>query len=178
MKATEARLLDFLKRSQQFVIPIYQRTYSWSEEQCRQLWDDVIRAGQRDDIPAHFIGSVVYIEQGLYQVSGISPLLMIDGQQRLTTAMLLLEALSRHLGDDEVMDGFSAMKLRNYYLLNPYESGKRGFKLLLTQTDRESLLALIRQKPLAENCSLRVKENFEFFHEQIGKLHGNFTALC
>lgn len=87
---------------------------------------------------------------------------MIDGQQRLTTAMLLLEALSRHLGDDEVMDGFSAMKLRNYYLLNPYESGERGFKLLLTQTDRASLLALIRQKPLAENCSLRVKENFEF----------------
>lgn len=178
MKATEARLLDFLKRSQQFVIPIYQRTYSWSEEQCRQLWDDVIRAGQRDDIPAHFIGSVVYIEQGLYQVSGISPLLVIDGQQRLTTAMLLLEALSRHLGEEEVMDGFSAMKLRNYYLLNPYESGERGFKLLLSQTDRDSLLALIRQKTLPDNCSLRIKENFEFFYEQIGKLRGNFTALC
>lgn len=79
MKATEARLLDFLKRSQQFVIPIYQRTYSWTEQQCRQLWDDIIRAGKRDDISAHFIGSVVYIEQGLYQVSGISPLLVIDG---------------------------------------------------------------------------------------------------
>ncbi|EQA4599638.1 DUF262 domain-containing protein [Escherichia coli] len=64
MKATEARLLDFLKRSQQFVIPIYQRTYSWTEQQCRQLWDDIIRAGKRDDISAHFIGSVVYIEQG------------------------------------------------------------------------------------------------------------------
>ena len=102
MKATEARLLDFLKRSQQFVIPIYQRTYSWTEQQCRQLWDDIIRAGKRDDISAHFIGSVVYIEQGLYQVSGISPLLVIDGQQRLTTAMLLIEALSRHLGEDEV----------------------------------------------------------------------------
>lgn len=56
---------------------------------------------------------------------------MIDGQQRLTTAMLLLEALSRHLGDDEVMDGFSAMKLRNYYLLNPYESGERGLSYFL-----------------------------------------------
>lgn len=119
----------FLKRSQQFVIPIYQRTYSWTEQQCRQLWDDIIRAGKRDDISAHFIGSVVYIEQGLYQVSGISPLLVIDGQQRLTTAMLLIEALSRHLGEDEVFDGFSAMKLRNYYLLNPYESGEKGFKL-------------------------------------------------
>lgn len=178
MKATEARLLDFLKRSQQFVIPIYQRTYSWTLEQCRQLWEDVMRAGQRDDIPAHFIGSVVYIEQGLYQVSGISPLLVIDGQQRLTTAMLLLEALSRHLGENEVIDGFSAMKLRNYYLLNPYESGERNYKLLLTQTDKESLLALIRQKPLPENCSLRVREIFEYFYDQISKLHGDFMALC
>ncbi len=178
MKATEARLLDFLKRSQQFVIPIYQRTYSWSKQQCLQLWDDIIRAGQRDDISAHFIGSVVYIEQGLYQVSGISPLLVIDGQQRLTTAMLLLEALSRHLGDEELIDGFSAMKLRNYYLLNPYESGERGYKLLLTETDKDSLLALIKQKPLPENGSQRIAANFEFFDEQISKLGDDLIPLC
>lgn len=46
MKATEAKLLDFLKKSPQFVIPIYQRTYSWTEPQCRQLWDDILRAGR------------------------------------------------------------------------------------------------------------------------------------
>lgn len=178
MKATEARLLEFLKRSQQFVIPIYQRTYSWSEQQCRQLWDDILRAGQRDDISAHFIGSVVYIEQGLYQVSGISPLLVIDGQQRLTTAMLLIEALSRHLGDEELIDGFSAMKLRNYYLLNPYESGERGYKLLLTETDKDSLLALIKQKPLPENSSQRIEDNFNFFDEQIRQLGDNLISLC
>ena len=102
MKASSNNLLSIIKGPRQFVIPIYQRTYSWTEQQCRQLWDDIIRAGKRDDISAHFIGSVVYIEQGLYQVSGISPLLVIDGQQRLTTAMLLIEALSRHLGEDEV----------------------------------------------------------------------------
>lgn len=45
MKATEAKLLDFLKKSPQFVIPIYQRTYSWTEQQCRQFWDDIMRAG-------------------------------------------------------------------------------------------------------------------------------------
>ncbi len=178
MKATEARLLDFLKRSQQFVIPIYQRTYSWTEQQCRQLWDDIIRAGKRDDISAHFIGSVVYIEQGLYQVSGISPLLVIDGQQRLTTAMLLIEALSRHLGEEEVFDGFSAMKLRNYYLLNPYESGEKGFKLLLTETDKDSLLALIKQRPMPENYSHRIMENFTFFDEQIAKLGDDLIPLC
>lgn len=177
MKATEAKLLDFLKKSPQFVIPIYQRTYSWNEPQCRQLWDDILRAGSDETIGGHFIGSVVYIEQGLYQVSSQSPLLVIDGQQRLTTAMLLIEALCRHLGDTEPLDGFSAKKLRNYYLLNPLEEGERGFKLLLTQTDKDSLLALLRQKPLSTEPSLRIKENFEFFEAQVAEL-ADLAPLC
>ena len=64
MKAVEAKLLNFLKKSPQFVIPIYQRTYSWTERECRQLWDDIVSSGNNDTIPAHFVGSIVYIEQG------------------------------------------------------------------------------------------------------------------
>src|SRR5438034_10196602 len=105
MKATEAKLLDFLKKSPQFVIPIYQRTYSWTEKECRQLWDDILRTGSDDAISAHFVGSIVYIEKGLYQVSSQSPLLVIDGQQRLTSVSLLLEALARPLADNEPLDG-------------------------------------------------------------------------
>ena len=89
MKATEAKFLSFLRRSPQFVIPIYQRTYSWTERECRQLWDDIVRTGNNDAILAHFVGSIVYIEKGLYQVSSQSPLLVIDGQQRLTTVTLI-----------------------------------------------------------------------------------------
>jgi len=59
MKATERKLLDFLKKSPQFIIPIYQRTYSWTEIQCQQLCDDILRAGSHHSIRAHFIGSVV-----------------------------------------------------------------------------------------------------------------------
>ncbi|ASK88359.1 DUF262 domain-containing protein [Sphingorhabdus sp. SMR4y] len=51
MKATEASLLAFLKKSPQFVIPIYQRTYSWTEKECRQLWSDIIRAGSSLELP-------------------------------------------------------------------------------------------------------------------------------
>ncbi|WP_265088308.1 DUF262 domain-containing protein [Psychrobacter immobilis] len=178
MKATEAKLLDFLKKSPQFIIPIYQRTYSWTEQQCRQLWDDIMRAGSNNAVGAHFIGSVVYIEKGLYQVSSQSPLLVIDGQQRLTTAMLLLEALSRHLGDTEPVEGFSAKKLRNYYLLNPLEDGERGYKLILTQTDKDSFLSLVTQKALPQDFSLRIKENFDFFDTQLGKLNGNLEQIC
>ena len=97
MKATEAKLLDFLRKSPQFVIPIYQRTYSWTEKECQQLWDDILRTGSNDDISAHFVGSIVYIEKGIYHVTNQSPLLVIDGQQRLTTVTLLIAALARAL---------------------------------------------------------------------------------
>jgi uncharacterized protein with ParB-like and HNH nuclease domain len=68
MKATEAKLLAFLQKSPQFTIPIYQRTYSWTEKECRQLWHDIRRAGRNEDVSVHFIGSIVYIEEGLSQV--------------------------------------------------------------------------------------------------------------
>ena len=97
MKANEANLLVFLKKSPQFVIPIYQRTYSWTGKECRQLWNDILRTGKDDALSAHFVGSIVYIEKGLSQVSSQSPLLVIDGQQRLTTVTLILAALAEGL---------------------------------------------------------------------------------
>jgi uncharacterized protein with ParB-like and HNH nuclease domain/predicted transport protein len=179
MKATEAKLLDFLKKSPQFVIPIYQRTYSWTEPECRQLWDDILRAGRNDQVNAHFIGSIVYIEKGLYHVSSQSPMLVIDGQQRLTTVSLIIEALARQLGDRaEPVDGFSAKKLRNYYLLNPLEDGERGYKLLLTQTDKQTLLSLLEQKGLPDLHSLRLNDNFEFFQKLVESLGDDLEPLC
>jgi uncharacterized protein with ParB-like and HNH nuclease domain/predicted transport protein len=178
MKAVEAKMLDFLKKTPQCVIPIYQRTYSWTERECQQLWDDILRAGRNTEISAHFIGSLVYIEKGLYQVSSQSPLLVIDGQQRLTTISLILEALARNVGDSEPVDGFSAKKIRSYYLLNPLEDGERGYKLILTQNDKTSLLALIQQKPLPDEYSIRLTQNFDFIENQIQGMKGNLVALC
>src|SRR5713226_2286743 len=160
MKATEARLLDFLKKSPQFVIPIYQRTYSWTEKECRQLWDDILRTGSNDSVSVHFIGSIVYIEKGLSQVTSQSPLIVIDGQQRLTTVTLLIAALAKALGETEPVDGFSPRKLRNYYLLNPEEDGERHYKLVLSQTDRESLMAIVTRSERPADHSLRISENF------------------
>lgn len=178
MKATEAKLLSFLQKSSQFVIPIYQRTYSWTEKQCRQLWDDILRAGSSDSIAVHFIGSIVYVEQGLSQVTHQAPLLVIDGQQRLTTVSLLLESLARALGDGEPVDGFSAAKLRHYYLSNPLEGGDRYFKLLLSQTDNDSLKAIVRNTEQPREPSLRVTQNFELFTAWIGAQKGQIAPVC
>ena len=148
-KSAAANLLGFLRKSPQFIIPIYQRTYSWTEPQCRQLWDDIMRTGSDDSISGHFIGSIVYIEKGLYQISSQAPLLVIDGQQRLTTVSLIIEALARHLGDGEPIEGFSARKLRNYYLLNPDEACPAGNDtaiMLLTQTDEHDAPCHYRTK--------------------------------
>ena len=66
MKADETRLIKFLNVTKQFIIPVYQRTYSWRREEAKQLYDDIIKAGKDESISGHFIGSVVYIEEGLY----------------------------------------------------------------------------------------------------------------
>ncbi|MFA6147983.1 MAG: DUF262 domain-containing protein [bacterium] len=178
MKATEAKFLEFLKKSPQFVIPIYQRTYSWSERECQQLWDDILRTGRNDAVSAHFVGSIVYVEKGLYSVSSQSPLLVIDGQQRLTTVTLLIEALARCLGEGEPLDGFSARKLRNYYLLNPEEAGEKHYKLVLSQTDKASLIALLDHCPKPKDHSIRVETNFGFFMERVEGVKDELPALC
>lgn len=163
MKATDANLLSFISKAPQFVIPIYQRTYSWTEKECRQLWSDVRRAGQSKHIPVHFLGSIVYVEESLSTNTSRSPQLVIDGQQRLTSVMLLLTALSRIIQDGEPVDGFSSRKIRNRYLSDPDETGERAYKLLLSKTDRTTLNAVVEGHDLPSQPSLRVKENYELF---------------
>ena len=178
MKATEANLLEFIKKSNQFSIPIYQRIYSWTENECERLWDDIMTTGSRN-VPSHFIGSIMYIEKGLYHVSNSEPLLVIDGQQRLTTVSLLLEALARKIGDNEIIDGFSKRKIKEYYLTNYLEKGDRKYKLLLSQNDRDTYISIIEQKEYPKEYSLRIKSIFEYFKDKINALsEDEIKNLC
>ena len=181
MKATEASLLLFLQKSPQFAIPIYQRNYSWTATQCRQLWADLLRAGRSDAIKAHFIGAVVYVKRGQDNVVAQEPLMVIDGQQRLTTSTLLIAALAKHFeakGVGELLETFSAKKLRNYYLLNPYEDGERHYKLILSETDKDTLLAILNNAPMPTEASHRIVENYELFQELIAAHQGELEAIC
>ena len=178
MRANEASLLSFIQKAPQFTIPIWQRTYSWTERECRRLWEDILRAGSNDSVRAHFINSIVYIADDIYSASSHNQLLVIDGQQRLTTAMLILEALARCIGDGEPVDDFSAIKIRNWYLIVPENSGDRRFRLVLTQTDKQTLFSLLDEKtPQPKESSVRITENFDFFLKKMGNLE-NIDVVC
>lgn len=169
MKASETNFLKFLQGTKQFIIPIYQRKYSWTIEQCRQLWNDIIRASNDENIKGHFVGSIVYIEKGLYQISAVPQLLVIDGQQRMTTLTLLLLALGRAIKESGQTYEITKKKIVNYYLVNNEEEDDLYHKLLLTEVDKETLLTLINDKELPEEHSQRVYENFYFFLDSIKK---------
>jgi len=173
MKATETSLFKFLQKSSQFIIPIYQRQYSWTHPQCEQLWKDIVSAGSTD-LEAHFIGSVVYVEKGLYSHSDVPQLLVIDGQQRLTSTTLLIAALTREIqkriddGNKNVIEGTNANKLKKYYLCNDAEEGDLFYKLVLTKADDEALRDIIDGKPLEDEDSLlRVNQNFLLFKRKL-----------
>ena len=167
-----------MHKATQFVIPIYQRNYSWDEKQCQQLWEDILRVGTNDAIPLHFIGSIVYVQGGHASISVGAPLLVIDGQQRLTTLTILLEALARFTNKNEPLDGFSAKKIKHKYLTNPLEDDDRFYKLLLSDTDKETLKALVRNSELPKEFSIRIKENFEFFSDAIVTNSSKIVQIC
>ncbi|WQR65141.1 DUF262 and DUF1524 domain-containing protein [Helicobacter pylori] len=164
MKAREATLLEFFEQNQtnQFVIPIYQRLYSWKKEQCEQLWDDIIKIGGNDKMNGHFIGSILYVRDGITHSN--NPLLIIDGQQRLTTITLLFIAL-RNRSSDEVK-----RKKMESYLINSDKDGDKKFRLILSESDRDTLLSLIdKNKRKPSEPSLKIVENFKLFEEWIRK---------
>lgn len=169
MKANETRFLDFLGKPAQFIIPIYQRTYSWKRKQCEQLWKDIVRAATDEIVSGHFVGSIVYIEKGIYSHSDIPQLLVIDGQQRLTTLTLLLSALGHAIEKRGDKIGISQRKINNRYLFNVEEDDNLRYKLLLTQSDKLTLIRLLEEKELHNPVSKQIVENYQFFEEQINK---------
>ncbi|GAA7290322.1 DUF262 and DUF1524 domain-containing protein [Helicobacter pylori] len=170
MEAKAITLLEFFEESQnnQFVIPIYQRLYSWKKEQCEQLWDDIIKIGGNDKMNGHFIGSILYVRDGITHSN--NPLLIIDGQQRLTTITLLFIALRNHSSDEvKILEKFSREKIESY-LINSNKDGDKKFRLILSESDRDTLLSLIdKNKRKPSEPSAKIVENFELFEKWIRK---------
>ena len=178
LKATETLLVKFLEKSNQFFIPIYQRTYSWTEKQCEQLWDDIVRVAKDPTIKTHFIGSMVYINQGHFHVSDVPQLLVIDGQQRLTTMTILLSAFADALQKEGKDIGITGEQIRSRFLIDNEESGEKRYKLILTQSDKDTLINILEQRDTSsEKSSKNLEDNLKYFKKQINKNEIDLNAL-
>lgn len=168
MKAAENQFLPFLDGKKQFVIPIYQRTYSWTHEQCEQLWNDIVQATTYARTEGHFIGSIVYVQQDTL-IGGIPQYLVIDGQQRLTTLSLLLVALAHAIQEGSMSQDISHDEIYDSYLVNVHGKGEKRYKLLLTQSDKDDLVEIVDHPDrvtTAQDASHLV-DNYIFFVERI-----------
>jgi uncharacterized protein with ParB-like and HNH nuclease domain/predicted transport protein len=166
MKAQDLHFTQLLEGPKQFIIPIFQRTYSWERVHCEQLWDDILRVGGNPDLNSHFIGSAVYIPEEDTSAA-ISRWLVIDGQQRITTLTLLMLAFMRRLESEGLDEPVSPAEVKDYYLRNPHGKGEMSYKMLLTKTDKSTLIALLDGKDPAEPTSLRIIDNFDLFTEKM-----------
>lgn len=173
MNAAARSLVGLItEANSRLVIPVYQRPYSWDEEQCVQLWDDIISVGKR---PAdrHFTGSVVWVQDGVMSASGVTPLLLIDGQQRITTLTLLIAALADYsrANPDKVFHFSHAEIMGRGYLLDSFKPKEDRYKLTLSQGDKDTLCSLLDNLAdpdvkIVEGSS-RIIQNFHLFRNKI-----------
>lgn len=165
MDARKGNIYEILNGNKQFLIPVYQRYYSWDIEQCKRLWYDIVNMQKKGKV-GHFVGSIVNIaEQAM--PTGVQKYMIIDGQQRMTTLTLLLIALRDYSISNPADTTINARRIDNMLLKNEYESGDEQYKLLLTETDRDVLMHLVEQKPIPDNTLSRLLVNYKFF---VGKI--------
>jgi len=162
MKANELPIINFLQAPDvQFVIPVYQRNYDWTNNECKELLNDIIVV-ESTDRGTHFIGSIVFIHEGAYSTSEVKELVIIDGQQRLTTINVLYVALYRFAKENSMQQ--EADMVYNKFLVNQYVQQETS-KLKLKQTDTNSLAfkAIMNGAENEFGHFSNVIENFKFF---------------
>ncbi|MEU4432355.1 DUF262 domain-containing protein [Nocardia rhamnosiphila] len=150
--AQETSLQKILEGTCQYLVPLYQRPYQWGPDNFKELWRDITQLAE-DRITeidtTHFIGSVVLAPVPAGVAGTITQYLVVDGQQRFTTLILLLAAIRDHLRANDDTTRRDTNRIHNQLLTNQYEDDPYRLKLLPTQSDRESFAAVIDALPTA-----------------------------
>lgn len=181
LQAGETTLNKLLNTSRQFIVPIFQRNYSWQKSQYEQLWFDILRASKFKEKQNHFIGSIVYIDMGT-PAGRPQQLLLIDGQQRLTTISILLCAIKDYVQKFNLETKLiNLAKIKNQFLYNSDEIDEDRYKLLLNVQDKETYIKLIDNTIFTVNkLATNIIKCYEFFYERIEdfiKQHGQIDEI-
>ena len=181
LQAGETTLNKLLNTSRQFIVPIFQRNYSWQKSQYERLWFDILRASKFKEKQNHFIGSIVYIDMGT-PAGRPQQLLLIDGQQRLTTISILLCAIKDYVQKFNLETKLiNLAKIKNQFLYNSDEIDEDKYKLLLNVQDKETYIKLIDNTIFTVNKpATNIIKCYEFFYERIEdfiKQHGQIDEI-
>lgn len=166
MKAEDYKFYSqfFEGNKRQYIIPVYQRNYDWTLEECKKLFDDIIVSFDTDN--DHYIGSVIQVQKD--EEHSIKPFIVIDGQQRLTTIYLLLTALlefEENMDRQEVLKDSVFNNFRGEDPKEPHEIYK--LKLKANTNDNIQLKNLMNHKFDEIDKSSNVFKNYEYFKELI-----------
>lgn len=141
MQASPIKLLGLLEDTKTvFKVPVYQRKYEWGKEQLEKYFLDIERIINSDFKKRHFLGTVVYVQNELPGL--MKERVIIDGQQRITSTLILLKAImdiSKELDSKDI----NWMEIRDTYLINPYGRGDTEYKLMPVDKDREAYKELM-----------------------------------
>ena len=176
MKIEGGRMLnDYIEpNKKQYCIPVFQRDYAWTEEQCTKLFEDIVMAYKKDR--PHFCGSFVYAPLG--SKKHIDSYIIIDGQQRFTTLYILIKALADSAVDDRDKEALQR------YLYNEDKFDRYGLdeknklKLKPVKTDNDQLLLLMSGKIEQMDKSRRgiIYHNYMLFMQLIKSFLDESTA--
>lgn len=159
LEATVLKLYEYLNQDKIDKIPVYQRNYSWEKENCEQLFEDILKAGESEKIEFHFIGSIIVIVDGGMD-GNIN--IIIDGQQRVTTAFLFLKAFYDESKNDYYKDEFIKRQL-----FKITEDGKTQ-KLILNRDDNSILEKILKGEDLKEReKNSKIFKNYDYFRKKI-----------
>ncbi|MDR0536700.1 MAG: DUF262 domain-containing HNH endonuclease family protein [Tannerellaceae bacterium] len=168
MRASETRIDRFLATSDTaFVIPVYQRNYDWTRRECQQLLNDIIWIGESEG-NAHFIGSIVYVHDDVYSATELNELIIIDGQQRLTTITLIYISLYQFAL--QINDINRANQIHKKYLINEFASETEKLKLKPTENNLKAFRHILNsEKPADFQGYSHVIENYILFKNEINE---------
>ncbi len=172
MKGSEQRLVEYMDGAKKrFVIPVYQRNYDWKMENCKQLFDDLVKI-VRNGRKSHFFGSIVSV----YNPDGRnSEYLIIDGQQRLTTVSLLFLAMYSLIQEKKVTPKESSLAQQLYedFLVDKYQPQETRIKLKPVKNDSRAFSKLFDDhSEHIQQSNLTI--NYNFFCDRI--LRGDITV--
>ena len=144
MKASETYLTRLLSQPSQFRIPVWQREYAWTDEDCERLVEDILSVGRRRREEAvHFIGSIITLTEAGAPAGDISVHRVVDGQQRLITTNLLMLAIAEVIeSEPSAAQTWTATRIRQQMTGNGHEMGDAQYKLRLQEADHAEYLKI------------------------------------